>query len=535
MNFAVPEWPMAAQALPNDAVVHLAQTAEAAGWPLTLLFLHEAPALRQQLNANGLLRLPWWNVFDQIQGIELTEGLPLDVSDVPLPAGSDLIYNGSDVLIMQENRLLGTVTRHQGAVWQVSWQLAAGGRRVDQYDDRGLVTTQTWYTAEGQMTRKEWLGLTGQWIMRQTDQVAIAPSAQARFAQASYPDAASVVGEFLQRYLLAQTAPVSLVMMATAAAAGWQEIIPPSIATHYLVTAGQDQLLADLSGTAASFITETAADARHIQAQADTAAVENKPVVRVIPPFSTHLNLGRSNETAASIIYWHVNRLTTEERNTVFRQLLDQLQQEPDNQLIVNADADEQNDEFQQTAVCFAAKQQDIDLDSAEFSRLQAVLSGEEPPAATPVEAKTEMTEADEQAAVAGGQEPENDDSAAVLAVQRFLARITYQTKAVYDQVSQDFATARLLVDLGQAPDLYMQIAAISAGIPQINRHQTGYVLAGQNGQIIDRLSELPAALAFYLNSLRHWNEALVVNARLIDQYSDDHSQALWQEVLVHG
>lgn len=535
MNFAVPEWAINAQALPNDAVVHLAQMAEEADWPLTLLFLNEAPALRQQLNANGLLRLPWWNVFDEIQGIPIDEGLPLDVSDVPLPADSDLVYNGDGVLIMREDQLLGTVTRHQGAVWQVRWLLEDRGQRVDQYDDRGLLATQTWFTAEAEMIQKEWLGISGQWIMRQTDHVEIAAAAKERFAQDSYPDTASVVGEFLHHYLLEQAAPTSLVMMANTAAVRFAPIIPATVETHYFVTAGQKQILTDLSSTATSFIAETAVNADQVQTQLNHVSGSRQPVIRVIPPFSTALNLGRSNEVAASIIYWHVNRLDRAERDTVFHQLLTQLQHEGDNQLIIDTDTDEQSAEFQHTAVRFAAEQQGIDLDSAEFNHLQAVLNGQELPEATPVEAKTEMTEADEKAAVASDEQPEDDDSEAILAVQRFLARIAYQTNAPYEQVRQDFATARLLVDLGQVPNLFMQITAISAGIPQINRRDTGYVQAGGNGQLIDQLGELPAALVYFLNSLHHWNEALVVNAQLIEQYSEEHSRDLWQEVLNHG
>lgn len=534
MNFAVPEWANDARALPNDAVVHLAQMAEEADWPLTLLFLNEAPALRQQLNANGLLRLPWWNVFDEIQGIPIDEGLPLDVSDVPLPADSDLIYDGSNVLILQSNKIIGVIKRHGGGVWQINWLMDELGRRVDQYNDRGLLTTRTWYTADSQISRKEWLGISGQWVMRQTDHVEIGASARGRFDKSDYPNVASVIGEFLHHYLLKQTAPANLVMTANTDTASLTPMIPATIETHFFVVAEQHQVFTDLVERATSFITETSTEAKQVQTRLDAVSSSNKPIVRAIPPFSTHLNLGRSNEVASSIIFWHVNQLNVEKREIVFQQLLAQLRQEKDNQLIVDADTEEQNVGFQHIAVRLAAKQQNIDLDSAEFTHLQLILNGEETLAA-PVEVKTEMTEADEQAAVAGNQSLQNDDNETILAIQQFLGRITFQTKAGYERVSQDFATARLLVDLGEKPNLYMQIAAISAGIPQINRRETGYVLAGQNGQIITRLSELPEALAYYLDSLRHWNEALVVNARLIDQYSEEHSRDLWQEVLAHG
>ena len=79
---------------------------------------------------------------------------------------------------------------------------------------------------------------------------------------------------------------------------------------------------------------------------------------------------------------------------------------------------------------------------------------------------------------------------------------------------------ARLIVDLSEDPDLYTQIAGISAGIPQINMVATDYVESFKNGYIIHSLSELKEAYDYYLLTLRNWNESLVYSVSKIGEYT---------------
>jgi accessory secretory protein Asp1 len=86
----------------------------------------------------------------------------------------------------------------------------------------------------------------------------------------------------------------------------------------------------------------------------------------------------------------------------------------------------------------------------------------------------------------------------------------------------------RLVIDLGAKPDLFTQIAGISSGLPQINRVETDYVLAQKNGSLITELQELPGVLAYYLDSLRTWQEARVHSVQQMKRFS---GQALSRKV----
>jgi len=59
-------------------------------------------------------------------------------------------------------------------------------------------------------------------------------------------------------------------------------------------------------------------------------------------------------------------------------------------------------------------------------------------------------------------------------------------------------------------PELYLQIAAISSGIPQVNLTQTRYVRHLKNGFLLGSIDELFDSLCYYLDGLSNWNQALV-------------------------
>ena len=71
-----------------------------------------------------------------------------------------------------------------------------------------------------------------------------------------------------------------------------------------------------------------------------------------------------------------------------------------------------------------------------------------------------------------------------------------------YVPFSEDFVRAisnlRLVVDLSNEPDLFLQICCIGAGVPQVNYRGTDYVKHEQNGLIIKDISQIVSALDYF-------------------------------------
>ena len=98
--------------------------------------------------------------------------------------------------------------------------------------------------------------------------------------------------------------------------------------------------------------------------------------------------------------------------------------------------------------------------------------------------------------------------------------------------ISWALAQARLVVDVTERPSLYLQIAAISAGVPQVGFALSRYVENKKNGYLISGVEELETALAYYLDGLANWNKALIYSLDKIAAYTDGRIVERWLDAL---
>lgn len=89
-----------------------------------------------------------------------------------------------------------------------------------------------------------------------------------------------------------------------------------------------------------------------------------------------------------------------------------------------------------------------------------------------------------------------------------------------------------ILVDLRDVPEQYLQINAVSFGIPQIVRKKTDFVQNGGNGIILKKIEQLPKALEYYLTGLEHLNEARVACYKISREYTTERLLKMWGEVM---
>ena len=92
----------------------------------------------------------------------------------------------------------------------------------------------------------------------------------------------------------------------------------------------------------------------------------------------------------------------------------------------------------------------------------------------------------------------------------------------------------RVLVDLADGPDLFLQICCVSMGIPQILKSTTEYMKPGKNGRINSDLSRLGEDLAYYLESLNNWNQAVIHSYELGKSHTTQYLIEQWKEVIAN-
>lgn len=88
------------------------------------------------------------------------------------------------------------------------------------------------------------------------------------------------------------------------------------------------------------------------------------------------------------------------------------------------------------------------------------------------------------------------------------------------DELAKIFRNVRLSIDVQDKPDIFTQIAGISAAVPQINTVATEYVIHKKNGWILSDIGELYTAMDYYLETLQHWQEARVSSIKQMKLYS---------------
>jgi accessory secretory protein Asp1 len=89
----------------------------------------------------------------------------------------------------------------------------------------------------------------------------------------------------------------------------------------------------------------------------------------------------------------------------------------------------------------------------------------------------------------------------------------------------------RILINWN-SKDPFIQTAAVSVGIPQLQNFRTLQLINHKNGLICGNMSELAAGASYYLDDLSNWNQALVFNVQLMNAYSAENMLKQWQTLL---
>lgn len=537
MRYLLPNWPEMPQLLEEESMVNLAHLFSEHDQDFELLFLRPDPWLRRTLKENGLLPEHWWSVFDAIQGINIPSGQPLDLEDLGLPADTERVFSQSQITINRFDRLYATVNAYpSGFILSMILPNGRQGKEERFYDDRGFLSYTKIFDPDNRVVMCYWFDLTGEVVMTQdkSGAITIAPNQTFRFDHKHYDDLDQVIFEELTRHVQTDQNPQMIAM------AGMDQQLLKSLMVRYPVTMLVEE---HLSQQERQSVIADAAQARHVISPTANFAKQLQDFlpehvtaqIQLIPPYATRLALGASNETDETIIMWHVNGVSKERLKVIYSQLLQAMAKEERRRLLVIADSDDQVDLLRRQAGEFLAQMAGIGTDSDLFAEIKNALHA------------LGQTEADSKITVENAQVPEpNKPSTSVTAeamkqrqnayqVLRKITHIKYVVKPQVNQLKQWLNISRLLVDLGDQPNLLLQIGAISTAIPQINRHETGYVMNHINGRILTRDRELKIALADYLEKLSEWNRAVVANVKLIDQHDDDQLMHLWKKVLTNG
>lgn len=509
MTVIIPAWSRDATALNDTPVVKLAQLFMDNQVATQLLLLQPLPWLRYQLQANHLTQLPWWNVFDALQGVTRATGLPLGLEDLDLPADTQFAYLAHTVLLYRHDRIYGEVHFHPaGFVSEVDLTTTTGQQIVKVYDDRGFCSTQTTYDAHHHRLEKLWFSPTRQPKMRQVNDTTIqvlGPDGQPTRTVASLETliTTTVQQHLAQRHdlLIADANPATATILTQLA---HQHRVAYLLSTQRAPTLPDDLLRA---------VERVIVPTKQMVTKFSLVNADVGTPIDVISPYATTLSLGHSTELPATTLVWTVNHLTTTAQQTVASQLVAWLTQAETNQLAIITTSQRSQHALEQDLRARLLAHAQVDLESPQAQIIDLLWTQ-----------------------IQRGQGVRLTDwPQAIQDVLTQRQRVTLQVHLTDNAREQLLGQARLLIDLGPMPDLQLQIAAISAGIPQINATATGYVTDHQNGLIIQHPRDLTQSLDFYLKTLVNWNQSLVSSITALENLAEPKLLAYWREVIDYG
>lgn len=524
------------KAVPDqNVVVRLAHVFQANDQPFAVVTTNFLPNLRAILHHVGLTGVPQWNVFDAILGVTVTAGTPLQFNDLALPANVEPYPHGNTISVFKDEQVIMRVHTY-GVMHIASIDTLQANGQVGQtatYDDRGFLTQRVSFAPDGKTpTTTTWFNERGQTVLTQdaSGAVVIAASQRARFAQAEYPDMLTVVGEFMTQWLTKQaTMPVGIARL-DPAFMPVRQLLQGFPRILFLTEHGEatNWPLAQQLFPTDELVFPTTMDQQLFKTVADNDPAYSPALVaqaHVVNFYPTSLSLGDSNAMAELVTYWHVGDLPLQDAQDLTGKLVEMMQRDRDKVLVAETNDSDEAENLQGIAQAKVGELYGVDFASTEFTEIATYLTAK-------LGGKYIMN------AEATGQALKNlpvwaDYSAAFLLLQRL------SIAGIGDVKPKDraaaFMGARVVLDTNSLPGTQLQVDAISIGVPQLVRYDNEFVIAGKTGRVITDLSQIPAALHYYLDELHHWNAALVEDIDLIEANAPAQIMAKWKEVIANG
>lgn len=455
--------------------------------PSRLLLLNYRPTLRYFLHRYDLLEIDYWSLFDGIQAIDKPLQKQLDFRDLDWPSGVEFVYNPFLVSVYLAGVLLAIVEFGQDGqlIWIDEFE---DGLVVKRYvfDDRGFVSSIIHYQ-QGESHYQDYLNPLGvcqfrEYLLPNRKEVIIQATASYPFCRTSYPSMEEVVKEVLETYLGEETQVAENWIVAAHPyhnellyqVKGDSKFIvsiyrprekqSPSL---YQVAPSSDLVLVDSVKVKESLLQELGIDALHLSL------------------FDSRLSLGKSQRLKELIVYLLVDHLEQSVLENYLSALFEAMERHE--HMVVQLVTYDRNQEAR---------------DSVE-EYIESLLDKQEVPYLF-----LEKEDIDKRTMFEPLEEEEP------------VSRISFSYLDSEMAILQALDQVRLVVDVREEADLYTQIAAISAGIPQINIQESEFVEHMKNGYRISTSSELPEALDYYLEGLSNWNRALVHSVQKIEEYT---------------
>lgn len=476
-----------------------------------ILLLSYAPNFRHFLHRQSVFRAPYWSVFDAIQEVRRKKHAVLSFHNLNWPKDIEFVYTPFSIIAMlHQERYAQIEFGEYGNPIQVDLYRNGQIIRKNMYDDRGFVSCTSVYE-NGQKAYEQYLTEKGVWKL------------------CCFADGHVTVNPRSNHYLIRTAGSEDEIPFLKNAYASMEEVIEEVFASYLqmvwdsdifcIAAHGQHLALIDrlLAGRRTIFSVfknrlslENDRNAQQVLSHGNCIVTDSEDKLQMlsrleslkgitmvnIPPYDTRIDPGISQKLPVQKILVPVDRLGAGRLEAVVKSLAAYLA------------------ENQDARVHLFTRNADFNREDVLLRQVSEILEQNEYP---PEWARKENTNKFEFLL-------DKEDQIPVLFwVEQCVDELS-ANKCVREQ--------RILVDLADVPDLFLQISCVGMGIPQILRSATDYMKPGKNGRINRDISRLGEDLRYYLESLSNWNHAMIQSFELGKNHTTQYLIERWEEVI---
>lgn len=481
-------------------------------YPFQIMLFSYAPNFRHFLHRQGVYRVHYWSCFDAIQNITRKKTRILSFYNLNWPEEIEFIYTPFVVLAFLEGKKYAQIEFGEaGNPIQVDMYKNEIIERRNFYDDRGFVSSTVLYEA-GKAVHQDYLTDKGIWKLReyfQDGHVEINPKVptyileyqdkivEKEFLLTSYEKLESIILEVVSNY-------VSLLKKEDLFCAAMDEkhnkILYEVLKNRSPILSFyekrckiiEDPIILSLIKNAGYIVTDTLDKIIDIE----NLHSGYKGVVKDISPFDTRLSFGISQQINKQKIMVPIDGMKEEKFEKLIYELGLYLEKNSKVQIHLFTRKSDYNRE-----ILLLKKTQEY-LEKYKMNPEWAMLEKRD------VEQENNIDQLD--------------------TVKRFFVE-----QCVEDyKVSNCMMEQRLLLDVREESEVFLQVLAISVGIPQLVTKETQFLCNGKNGFLITEGESLEKYLDYYLIGLSNWNKSMIYCYEIGKRYNANVLVEKWREVI---
>ncbi|WP_203261847.1 accessory Sec system protein Asp1 [Streptococcus uberis] len=472
----------------DDSINHI-KMFEAAKKTSNIIVLNYSPNLRTFLHAYELLEVDHFSIFDKLQCITQKEIQKIDFHELNWPEDTNFSYNPFTVIARRQSELLAHIEfGNDGKLIWIDYFNQNSLQKRYIFDDRGFLSSIHFFENQ-KLTQKIYFNNTGRWVFKEIVdspyQIRINTEFSSYFKKKEYHTIEELIEEKLEDFFSEKISSDDTIILASDSIhnkmvtnlINGQTLILSLFSTRNKIDFIESEL------TNIEKINHIICDSNEIRLK-----LQNHLSIPIqhVSPFDSRLKLGKSQRIKELYIYCLVDNIEKSLLTMLFYQLEESMKL---NKNIITR---------------FITYEEDFEKRKAIKEHLDNLIE---------MSSETFMTFIEDQEE---SFEVVNDDNGPLIQKPRLV--FLHLTNEL--EVIKLFSDSRIVIDISPIPNLYTQIAAISAGIPQLNFKGTEFVTHLENGYLLKSVLDLKNALPYYLDGLSHWNESLVFAVKKINDYT---------------